>query len=122
MKIVINSNRRIFAIQKEFSTMFPTLEIFFYAKPSNPGGAHSAKLVTQSSKSLKDCRAIHEEGVIEILPSMTISELKSRFSDTYGLSVEIFPKSVNGSMENPVDDKRTLEDHASETLFKADGI
>ena len=110
MKIVINSNRRIFAIQEEFSKMFPNLEIFFYAKPSNPGGVHSTKLVTKSSKSLKDCRAIHEEGIIEILPTGTISELKSNFNNVYGLSVEIFPKSINGSVEKPVDDKRTLEE------------
>lgn len=108
MKIVINSNRRIFAIQKEFTLMFPSLEIFFYAKPSNPTGVHSTKLVTKSSKSLKDCRSVHEEGIIEILPSMTIDELKSRFSDTYGLSAEIFPKPVDGTMGEPIDDKRTL--------------
>ncbi|OFY44270.1 MAG: hypothetical protein A2X18_01275 [Bacteroidetes bacterium GWF2_40_14] len=108
MKIVINSKRRIFAIQKEFSSMFPTLEILFYAKPSNSGGAHSEKLITHGSRSLKDCRAIHEEGVLEILPTMTISELKSRFSDTYGLKAEVFPKPVDGILGNPVVDDRAM--------------
>jgi len=110
MKIVINSNRRIFAIQKEFNTMFPNLEILFYAKPSVSGGAHSTKLVTKSSRSLMDCRSIHEEGIIEITPTMTISELKARFGDTYGLSAEIFLKPVNGTMGEPVNDNRTMEE------------
>ena len=43
MKIVINNKRRIFAIQEEFSTMFPGLVIAFFAKPSRPGAAPSKK-------------------------------------------------------------------------------
>jgi hypothetical protein len=108
METVINNNRKVYAIQKEFNTLFPKLKIQFYAKPANPNGEHSPKLITKSSKSLKDCRAIHEEGIIEILPSMTIAELKSRFSDTYGLFIEINHMSTDGTEQNPVDESLTL--------------
>ncbi len=110
MKIVINNNRKIFAIQEEFSKVFPGLKIVFYAKPSRPGAAPSTKLVTHSSKTLQECRAIHKEGTIEILPSMNISDVKENFRDVYGLSVEIFQKAGNGKNENPVSDKLTLEE------------
>jgi len=90
MKIVINNNRKIFAIQEEFSKMFPGLNIEFCAKPSRPGASPSKKLIRQSSKTLQDCRAISKEGTIDILPSMNVSDLKENFRDVYGLSIEIF--------------------------------
>jgi propanediol utilization protein len=43
MKIVINNNRKIFAIQEEFSKMFPGLNIEFFAKLSRPGDTPSKK-------------------------------------------------------------------------------
>ena len=111
MKIVINNNRKIFAIQQEFNTLFPGLKLLFYAKPSNPGAASSPKLMLHSSKTLRDCRAVHNEGSIDILPSMNIADLKANFRDIYGLSVEIFQKAGNGANENPVVNQNTLEEN-----------
>ncbi|MCX6286693.1 MAG: hypothetical protein NTY96_06220 [Bacteroidetes bacterium] len=108
MKIVINNNRKIFAIQEEFSTMFPDLKIVFHAKPSRPGAAPSPKLVTHSSKTLQECRSINREGTIEILPTMNISDLKGNLRDIFGLSAEIFRKAENGEDEQPVSGKHTL--------------
>ncbi len=110
MKIVINNKRRIFAIQEEFSTMFPGLVIAFFAKPSRPGAAPSKKLIRHSGKSIQDCRAVSKEGVIEILPSMNVSDVKENFRDVYGLSIEIFHKGRNGSNETPVSDNMTLDE------------
>ena len=110
MKIVINNNRKIFAIQDEFSKMFPNLEINFHAKPNQHGGAPSKKLVRHSSKTLQECRVISKDGTIDILPSMNVSDLKENFRDVYGLSVEIFRKSENDTEESPVDTKLTLEE------------
>ena len=110
MKIVINNNRKIFAIQEEFSKMFPGLTIAFYAKPNKPGAVPSTKLIRHSGKTLQDCRAIGNEGTIEILPSMNISDLKENFRDVYGLSVEIFQKGGNGSNKDPISDNLTFEE------------
>jgi hypothetical protein len=110
MKIAINNSRKIFAIQEEFSNMFPCLKLEFFAKPSRPGAAPSKKLVRHSSKTLQDCRAISREGTIDILPSMNISDLKENFRDIYGLSVEIFRKAENGADDTLVSDKLTLEE------------
>jgi hypothetical protein len=108
MKIVINNNRRISALQEEFSTVFPGLTLAFYAKPSHPGAAPSTKLIRHSGKSIQDCRAVSKDGVIEILPSMNLSDVKENFRDVYGLSVEIFRKGGDGSNETPVSDNMTL--------------
>jgi len=110
MKIVINNHRKIFAIQEEFSKMFPALTIAFYAKPSNPGAAPSTKLIRHSGKTLQECRSINKEGTIEILPTMNSSDLKKYFRDVFGLAVEIFQKAGNGSNETPASDKLTFEE------------
>lgn len=109
MKITISDHRKIFAIQQEFSEMFPNLGVEFFAKPSKSGSAPSGKLVGHSRK-LLECRATHEEGVIEILPSMTIHEVKDNFSDHFGLTVDIVRKSENGKSAVPVREKRSLEE------------
>ena len=106
MKIVINNFRKVFAIQEEFSAMFPGLKIGFHAKASKEGDAPSHKLIMHGGRTLQDCRTVSRKGTIEILPSMNISELKNNFRNEYGLSAEIFQKS--GNHENPVGDNLTL--------------
>jgi hypothetical protein len=110
MKIVINSSRRISAIQEEFSTMFPGLTLAFYAKPSHPGAAPSTKLIRHSGKTLQDCRINSNDGTIEILPTMNIAELKQNFRDVFGLSVEILKKTKDSSYGNTVGDNLILEE------------
>ncbi len=110
MKIVINNHRKISAVQDEFNKMFPGLTIAFYAKPSNPGAAPSAKLIRHSGKTLQDCRSIDKEGTIEILPMMIASELKNYFRDVFGLTVEVFQKGQNGSEGTPINENQTLEE------------
>jgi len=110
MQIVISNKRKIVTIQEEFRKLFPNLELFFHAKPCKSEGFSSIKLVTKESKSLKNCRTIYHDGTIEILPTMTISELKSNFSKLHGLSVEIFPKLANNFIEDDSIDNLTLEE------------
>ena len=56
MEITINDHRKIFAIQKEFSDMFPFLRLEFYSKPHKAGGSASEKLMKHISKSIAECR------------------------------------------------------------------
>jgi hypothetical protein len=99
MKIEINNHRKIFAIQDEFSELFPGLSIAFYAKPSHPGAAPSSKLIRHSGKTLSDCRINNNDGTMEILPTMNVSELKNNLRDVFGLSVEIFLKPKENAAE-----------------------
>jgi hypothetical protein len=104
MKIVINNHRKIFAIQEQFNTIFPELKLGFFAKPSRHDGPPSGKMVMHSSRTLQDCRVITRQGIIEILPTMNMSDLKDNFRDVYGLSVEISPKTVSSTTKGPVID------------------
>ena len=109
MKITINDHRKIFAIQKEFSEMFPYLKLEFFSKPHTKGGSSPKELMKPSSKLLGECRTIHNKGVITITPQMTVANVEQGFSDVYGLSVQVFRKSGTTWLETTVTDNWTLE-------------
>jgi hypothetical protein len=111
MKIEINNHRKIFAIQEEFNVVFPNLKLSFYEKPNTAGGPSSKNIIMSNSKTLAECRNMHETGFISILPGMTIGELKQNFRDVYGLTLDIVKNSgkINQD-ESESSEKTTLEE------------
>ena len=110
MKITISDKRKIFAIQKEFSEMFPYLKIEFFSKPHKSGGASPKKMMKHPSKTLEECRTLHGSGTIIITPNMTVTDLEQNFQDVYGLSIQVFRKSGRAWLETTVTDGWTLEE------------
>lgn len=110
MKITINDHRKIFAIQEEFNTTFPNLKLEFYAKPHKAGGSSEKEFIKRSSKTLGECRTIHEDGNITITPNMTIMNLEENFRNIYGLGVQVFKKSGNTWLETTETNGLTLEE------------
>ncbi|MGP8215250.1 MAG: hypothetical protein ACLQQ4_06785 [Bacteroidia bacterium] len=103
MKIKINDSRKVYAIQKEFSEMFPSLKLDFFTKPHQSGG-ESPKINTVSpSKTIGQCRTVHSEGTLTISPHMTVSDLVQGFSDIHGLTVRVFRKSGSNWIETSSD-------------------
>lgn len=109
MEITINDQRKIFAVQKEFSEMFPFLKLEFYSRSNMAGGAQAGKLMKHISKTIAACRTIHSSGYITIQPHMTVGELKQRFKDVYGLSAGVYRKSGEVWVETPEMGGLTLE-------------
>jgi hypothetical protein len=109
MKLQINDHRKIFAVQEEFNKLFPHLKIEFMSKPNKVGGQSSGK-VLESSKKLGDCRVVHNKGELTLLPSLTAADLKQTFSDTYGLAIAIFHKSINGWNEISNNGNQSLQE------------
>ena len=93
MKITINDERKIFAVQQEFSGLFPYLRIEFHAKPEKKGGIASKKMISASSKTIGECRVIHKKGTITITPNLTVAELEEHFRDVFGLTITIYRRS-----------------------------
>ncbi len=112
MKITINDQRKIFAIQEEFSQYFPYLKIEFFAKPHKPGGPSSKKIMKHPAKTLGECRTIHGSGTITITPNMTVADLEQNFQDVYGLSVQVFRKSGRAWLETTITDGWTLKEQS----------
>jgi hypothetical protein len=110
MKIVINDQRKIFAIQEEFNHLFPYLKLEFFSKPHKSGGANAKKFMKHNSSTLGECRILHDTGEITIEPGMTVSELEQHFGDVFGLGVQVFCKSGRTWLETTVTDGWTLEE------------
>ncbi len=110
MKITINDHRKIFAIQEEFNTVFPFLKIEFFSKSNTNNGVASKKLVKHHSKTLGECRTIHNKGNITITSGMTVLDLDQQFSDIYGLTVQVYRKSGKAWLETTFTDAWTLEE------------
>lgn len=109
MKIQINDHRKIFAIQEEFSKLFPRLKIEFLGKPKQVGSSASAKIY-KSSKTIGDCRIQHTTGELTITPSMTAADLKQILADKYGLSIIILRLSGSQWVETTDNNKLSLQE------------
>lgn len=109
MKMIINDRRKVFAIQEAFTEQFPYLKLEFFAKPHKPGGGSAKKFIKHGSKTIGECRTIHNNGTITITPEMTVTDLEQRFGDVYGLGVQVFRKSGNVWLETTVTDGWTLK-------------
>ncbi len=110
MKISINDHRKIFAIQQDFTKVFPYLKLEFFSKPHKAGEASPKKFMASNSKTLGECRTVHNTGTITIAPGMTVNELEQNFKDVYGLSVQVFRKSGKVWLETTVTDGWSLEE------------
>jgi len=109
MQIEINDHRKIYSIQEEFNKNFPWLKLEFFSKPHKVGGASPKTQLVSPSKTLGECRTLHDSGMITITPMMTVDELEQAFRDVYGLSIQVFRKSGKSWLETTITDTWTLE-------------
>ncbi len=107
MKIVINDHRKIFGVQKEFSKVFPNLKLNFTVKPHSIKSSAAVEALS-SSKTIGQCRTIHNKGTITINPEMTAGEVSAHLSDVFGLTAIIERKSENRWVIIDLADKQTL--------------
>src|SRR5687767_6437530 len=110
MKIKINDKKTIQSIQDEFNTIFPYLKLEFFSKQHHEGEGIPKRYMKKSDRTLYECRTRHINGELEIVPEMTVAELEENFSNTYGLSAQVFRKSGKVWLETVSTDGRTLKD------------
>jgi hypothetical protein len=109
MKILINDHRKINAIQDEFKELFPFLQLEFMAKSLGASSSPPAKLIRSSSKTLGECRTIHNKGTLTIAPGMSVADLEEGFRDIYGLTIRLYRKSGKEWIAITSTDKWTLQ-------------
>jgi hypothetical protein len=110
MKIVIENKKKIFTIQKEFSSVFPFLKIEFFSRPHKVNESSQKRFMCRSDKTIEACSFKPKaEGKISITPDTTVSELEYELKKAYGLSVQVFRKSGNIWLETTVTDQWSLK-------------
>ncbi|MBN8703820.1 MAG: hypothetical protein J0M08_12200 [Bacteroidetes bacterium] len=110
MKLVINDAKKIGVIQKEFTSVFPFLKIEFFAKPHKSGEASAKKIMKSADLTIGECRRVHNSGSVTINGKMTVNDLEQTFSNTFGLSVQVFRKSGRVWLETTVTDGWSLDE------------
>lgn len=111
MKLTINDSKKIKDIQNEFNGMFPFLKVEFFSKPHEAGGGSEKKYMSDANKTIHECRTIHHNGPLEVVPTMTVTDLEKDFQNVYGLSVQVFRKSGKVWLETTNTDYWTLAKH-----------
>jgi ABC-type multidrug transport system ATPase subunit len=111
MKIKIEDTKTIKSIQNEFNVLFPYLKLEVFSRYPQPGGGTAKRFLMEKQKNIYECRAVHVNGEIEIIPEMTVRELEKTFSNVYGLSIQVFRKSGMVWLETIQTDHWTLAQH-----------
>ena len=114
MKIKISDKRKISAVQKEFSEIFPYLRLEFFTKPTRSKGFDKKSLIASENKTIGECRKIHTNSSISITPGMKVSKLEQTFMDKFGLYVQVFRKSGRVWLETTMTDDWTLNEQNRE--------
>lgn len=110
MKITINDTRKISEIQEEFNAVFPFLKLEFFSRPHKAGAGSAKKFLKAGTKTLGECRTVHNTGKITVSPNMTVADLEQKFTQVYGLGVQVFRNSGKVWLETTVTDSWTLEE------------
>ncbi len=97
-------------IQEAFSSEFPFLKLEFFKKSPQATALSVKQPLININKTLAESRTIFKNGEIQIIPTMTVSELEQQFNDIFGLSTQVFRKSGNIWLVTTVTDKWTLEE------------
>lgn len=110
MKIAINDNRKIVAIQEEFNKVFPYLKLEFFSRSHKAGSGSAKKYIESRNLSLGEFRTLHTKKNMTITPDMTVRLVEQGFKEYYGLNIQVFRKSGKVWLETTVTDGWTLEE------------
>jgi hypothetical protein len=114
LQLIINNDRTIEDVNKDFMAEFPYLKIQFFkhCHKENIGSPKKEMLpVTTQIKILN-----HVNGVVVITPDQTVQELETFFKSHFNLNAQVFRKSGNNWLETTLTDSWTLQKQNQEGM------
>jgi hypothetical protein len=109
MEILIADKRTVREIQKEFNEEFPFLKIEFFDTPHRRKQSSPKSKMYAGELRLALCRKVHNEGVIAIEATDSVTKFEELLWEKFGLSAQIFRKSGRLWIETSLTDSWTLE-------------
>lgn len=96
MKLHINKSTTIAEMQTGFLKLFPFLKIEFFTRPREANGSLWSKyMVFNHAKTMDEVGQLKaDENTIEISPTMTVNDFEQNLQNEFGLSVQVFRKSM----------------------------
>jgi hypothetical protein len=113
MKIRINKETTIEAIQKEFNAYYPYLKIEFFRNFPKNKPIMKAEILTMV-ESLKHIDNFYEGKIVDVSKERTVHDVNTDFEMMFGLGAHIFRKSGNVWVETSLTEDWTLEDQNKE--------
>ena len=109
MSLHINPSQTTTALKREFNTRYPFLKIEFFRFRSAKDRHFTKENMVEAEMKISELQAQHAKGSIELLPSTTVRDLEKKFSESFGLNVQVFRKSGRIWLETISTDSWTLE-------------
>lgn len=108
MELIISDDRRISEIQDAFHAKFPFLKLEFYTVSHDGGEGSSKKALIAGHKTIGEVRKVHTSGSLHIDGHLHAGTLEKRFSDEYGLNVQVFRKKHEIWLQTILTDETSL--------------
>jgi hypothetical protein len=117
MRLLINAEKLIMDLRKEFSVAYPFCSLSFLIMKCEKTRYSSFKKIDHE-RALRDAGMLkNHKGYIDIKDSTTVLDLENVLMDEFGLSAQVFRKSGNIWLETTMTDDWTLKqqnDHGRE--------
>ncbi|NOT35952.1 MAG: hypothetical protein HOP11_01080 [Saprospiraceae bacterium] len=108
MIIIIQKDKKISDIQKEFHKRFPHLKIEFYKSPHSEFEGSAVDNILDTELTIEQAQKRNASGTIKIEGLMTVAELEQAFAETFGLCVQVFRQSGQIWLQTTASDSWTL--------------
>ncbi len=115
MVIIVKNDMMIKDLKKQFHDYYPQLKLEFFRVAHDVHGGNNKANMLANETFIKDYTN-SKEGSIEFEGMISVSEFEQRFSDTFGLHVQVFRKSGDVYVETTQTDDWSLEQQHKEAL------
>jgi hypothetical protein len=110
MTLEINKNTTIADVQYQFSKIYPYLKIEFFTRPHEVGSASWSKyMIFNRTKTIGEIGILPtKENSFEVDSAMSVNDFEQGLQRQYGLSVQVFRKSMGSWIATTESDTWTL--------------
>ena len=125
MNIEINSHNKISEVRDDFNKLFPYLKLEFFSKPHVEGeGSWSKFMIFDHTKTLSEISDPPYIGsdILFFTPAMETGNFEQLMQKNFGLSVQVFRKSMGAWIESIQSDNWTLEKQNNKGHESADSV
>lgn len=116
MEILIDGNKTVGDIQKEFNSQFPFLKIEFFNGAYDSERAPDYSNLISPGKKILECRQVQTNGALFVGELQTVAQIESLFWNRFNLSVHVFRKSDNLWIETSLTHAWTLKQQNEEGM------
>jgi hypothetical protein len=114
--MIINNNKTLKELKKEFTSKFPHLSIEFYNTSHQPNQGNSKANILDENLTFGDVRNIHTEGEMTIDGHLKTSTFEQVFKNTFGVNVQVFRKAGDIWLQTTITDHWTLAEQERAAL------